>query len=81
MTIEESMHVKLEESNSLVKNTVEIDSLGEIFEKIFIINLPAQEEDDKKKDGTNGKGLNIEVEPIGSINNGKTNTKIKMNNV
>jgi len=36
LTIEESMHVKFEESNSLVKNVVEIDSLGENFEKNFM---------------------------------------------
>ena len=52
-----------EESNSLVKNVVKIDSLGENFEKIFMIDLPAQEEDDKKKDDTNGEYRNIEVEP------------------
>ena len=63
------MHVKFEESNSLVKNVVETDSLGENFKKIFMIDLPAQEEDDKKeddkkkKDNINGEDHNIEVEP------------------
>ena len=36
LIIEESMHVNFEESNSLVKNIVEIDSFGENFEKIFL---------------------------------------------
>ena len=35
LTIENSMHVKFKDSNSLVKNTVEIESLGEDFENIF----------------------------------------------
>ena len=36
LTIKESMHEKFEESNSLVKNVVEIDSLGGELEKIFM---------------------------------------------
>ena len=35
LTIEESMHVKFEESNALVKNIVEIDFLGKDRENIF----------------------------------------------
>ena len=35
-TIEESMHVKFEESNTIVENVVEIDSLGEDMEKISL---------------------------------------------
>ena len=38
MTIEKSIHVKFEEFNSLVKNVVEIDFLGEDLEKIFMKN-------------------------------------------
>ena len=41
LTIEEPMHVKFEESNSLEKNIVEIDFLGENFEKNFMKDLPA----------------------------------------
>ena len=63
MIIEESMHVKFEESNSLVRNVVEIDSLGEDFEKIFMKDSSAQEEDDKKKDDTNDEVQDVEVEP------------------
>jgi len=63
LTIKESMHVKFEKSNSLVKNIVEINSLGENCEKISMKDLPAQEEDDKKKDDTYGEDYNIKVEP------------------
>jgi len=42
LTIEESMHVKFEKSNSLVKNVIEIDCLGENYEKISMIDLLAQ---------------------------------------
>jgi len=41
LTIEEFMHAKLEESNSLVKNIIEIDSLGEDFDKVFMNDSPA----------------------------------------
>ena len=33
LTIEESMHVKFDESNAFVNNVVEIDSLGETWRK------------------------------------------------
>jgi len=46
-TIEESMHVKFEESNVIIENVVEIDSLGEDMEKISLKNSPIQE--DKQK--------------------------------
>jgi len=36
LTIEESTHVKFEESNAFVKNVIEIDSLDEDMEKIFL---------------------------------------------
>ena len=40
LIIEESMHVKFEESNAFVKNFVEIDSLGEDMEKVILKNSP-----------------------------------------
>ena len=61
------MHVKFEESNSLVKNIMQIDSLDKNFAKIFMKDSPAQEKDDKKKNDTNGKDHNIEVETIQSL--------------
>ena len=39
MTIEEFTHIKFEESNTFVKNVVEIDSLGEDIEKITLKDL------------------------------------------
>ena len=56
------MHVKFEESNSLVKNIVEIDSLGEDFEKVSMKDLPTQDEEEKRKDDTNREVQNVEVE-------------------
>jgi len=47
LTIEEYMHIKFKESNSLVKNVAEIDFLGEDFEKISMKDSTAQEEEDK----------------------------------
>ena len=44
LTIEESMHVKFEESNAIVKNVVEIDSLGEDMEKISLKDSSIQED-------------------------------------
>jgi len=61
LTIEKSMHVKFEESNSLVKNVIEIDFLSDL-EKILLQDSPPQEED-KPKDNTNGEVQDIEVEP------------------
>ena len=43
-TIEESIHVKFEESNIVVENVIEIDSLGENMEKISLKDSPIQEE-------------------------------------
>ena len=43
-TIEESMHVKFEESNAIVENVVEIDSLGENMEKISLKDSRIQED-------------------------------------
>ena len=62
MTIEEFMHIKFEESNALVKNIIEIDSLGEDMEKISLKNSPMQEED-KPKDNEHGEFQEVEVEP------------------
>ena len=44
LTIEESMHVKFEESNVVIENVVEFDSLGEDMEKLFLKDSPIQEE-------------------------------------
>ena len=57
------MHVKFKESNSLVKNVVEIDFLREHPEKISLKNSPAQDDEDKLKDNTNGEVQDVEVEP------------------
>ena len=62
LTVEESTHFKLEESNSHVMNIVEIDSLGKDFEKIFMKVSPAPKENDKKNN-TNGEAQDVEVEP------------------
>ena len=62
MTIEESMHVKFEKSNTLTKNVVEIDFLGEDIEKISLKDLPMQEED-KLKDDEHGEVQEAKVEP------------------
>ena len=47
------MHVKFEKSNSLVKNVVEINSLDEDFEKVFMKDSLAQDKEEKPKDDTN----------------------------
>jgi len=39
LTIEESMYVKFKESNTLVKNIVEINFLGKDMEKYFFETL------------------------------------------
>ena len=44
MTIEESIHVKSEESNVFIENIVEIDSLGEDMERITLKDSPLQED-------------------------------------
>ena len=63
MTIEESMHVKFEERNSLVKNIVEIDFLGEVIKKILLKDSSAQENEVKPKDNTNSEVQDVEMEP------------------
>ena len=57
-TIEESMHVKFEESN-VVENVVEIDSLGEDMERISLKDSPIQED----KQEPIGEVQKDEVEP------------------
>ena len=59
LTIEESMHVKFEEFDAFVKNVVDIDTLGEDMEKVFLKDSPTQE--DKQK--FNGEVQDDEVEP------------------
>ena len=66
-TIKESMHVKFEESNSLVNNVVEIDFFGRDIEKISLKDLQAQEDEDKAKDNTNSEVQDVEVEPTQSL--------------
>ena len=61
LTIEESMHVKFEESNTFVKNVVEIDSLGEYMEKITLKDSPIEEE--KPKIDVQSEDQEVEVEP------------------
>jgi len=63
LTIEESMHVKFEESNALVKNIIEIDFLGEDMEKITLKVSPLQE-NKKPKDDEHGEAQNVKVEQI-----------------
>ena len=63
LTIEESVHVKFEESSSLVKNIIEIDFLGEDFEEVSMKYLPAQDEEEKPKDNANGEVQDVKVEP------------------
>ena len=61
MTIEESIHVKFEESNIFVQNVVEIDSLGEDMERITLKDSPLQE--DKSKVDVQSEVQEVEVEP------------------
>ena len=44
MTIEESIHVKFEESNIFIENVVEIDSLSEDMERITLKDSPIKED-------------------------------------
>ena len=62
LTIEESIHVNFEESNSFVKNVVEIDSYEEL-EKISMKGSQVKEQEDKPKDSTNDEVQDVEVEP------------------
>ena len=59
LTIEESMHVKFEESEAFIKNVVEIDTLREDMEKVSLEDSPTQE--DKQK--LNSEVQEDEVEP------------------
>jgi len=56
LTIEETMHVKFEESNVVVENVVEIDPLGEDMERLSLKDTPALEE---------------KLEPIGDVQEDK----------
>ena len=47
MIIEKSIHVKFEESNTFVKNTVEINSVSEDMKKIILKDPPIEEEKPK----------------------------------
>ena len=67
MTIEESIDVKFEESNSLVKNIVEIVFLGEDLENIFMKDSLVQQEEDKPKNNANDEVQDVEVEPTQSL--------------
>ena len=61
LTIEESIHVKFEESNVFVENVVEIDSLNEDMEKITLKDSPTLE--DMPKVDEESEGQEVEVEP------------------
>ena len=61
MTIEESIHVKFDESNAFLNNVVEIDSLDEGMEKITLKDSPIEEET-PKIDGQD-EVQEVEVEP------------------
>ena len=61
------LHVKFEESNTLVKNVKAMGSLGEDNEKISLKDSSAQENEDKLKDNTIGEVQNVEVEPTQSL--------------
>ena len=71
MTIEESIHVKFEESNLFVKNVVEIDSLDEDLEKVTLKDTPTMGGKPKDDEGSEAKveeaqgneNQTIEVEP------------------
>jgi len=59
LTVEGSMHVKFEESNTLVKNIVEIDFLVEDMKKITLKDSLSQE-NDKPKDDEHGEAQDLE---------------------
>ena len=61
LTIEESIHVKFEESNIFMKNVVKIDSLGEDMEKITLKDSPIKEE--KSKIDVQDEVQEVEMEP------------------
>ena len=60
LTIEESIHVKFEESNVFVENVVEIDSLNEDMEKISLKDSPTLE--DMPKGDEENEVQEVEVE-------------------
>ena len=61
LTIEESIHIKFEESNVFIENVVKIDSLGEDMERITLKDSPTQ--DDKPKVDGESEVQEVEVEP------------------
>ena len=66
-TIEESIHVKFEESNKFIKNVVdvEINSLSENLDKATLKEAPIQEESKDEQPSKNNKGrcLEEQVQP------------------
>jgi len=62
LTIDESMHVKFEESNTFVKNIIKLDFLREDMEKISLKDSPMQEY--KPKDDEHSEVQDVEVEPM-----------------
>ena len=46
-----------------MKNIIEIDFLGEDFEKVSMKDSPVQEKEENPKDDTNGEVQHVEVEP------------------
>ena len=60
-TIEESIHIKFEESNNFIENVVEIDSLGKDIERITLKDSPIQE--DKPKIDVQSEVQEVEMEP------------------
>ena len=46
-----------------MKNIIEIDYLGEEFEKVFMKDSLAQDEEEKPKDDINREVQDVEVEP------------------
>ena len=67
LTIEECIYVKFEESNTLVNNIVEINSLSEDIENISLKDSSAQEDEKKLKDNTNSVVQDDEVELTQSL--------------
>ena len=55
LTIEESIHVKFEESNLFVKNVVEIDALHEGLEKVTLEDTPTMGDKPKDDEGSEAK--------------------------
>ena len=67
LTIEESIHVKFEESNVFVKNVVEIDSLHEDMEKVTLKDSPTIEDMPKDDEGSATKDQEAQENEIQRI--------------